>query len=263
MLCRFPLDRSRLDLAALAREKVEDGRVEGGENELARVLPHHHAEQDGDHGHVEEPAHAEPEGDRDVDDGIDGLRAHGRGVVPHPAPRIALAALQEAIADAMEHEDVPALAREVREERCDHKDYVLTEQQLVGTLHFPTCRGQKLRHANENAGKHLADETPLHDLRSLLASPKLPDHIGHEKGQEIAHDGTWDDDGRTEERESCHDGLCRHYVRDDERNGKDHAAEHEVSVCLLHRDSLVFMAGCCEQPPSPTRRICNTAAMIA
>lgn len=106
----------------------------------------------------------------------------------------------------MEHEDVPALAREVREERCDHEDYVLTEQQLVGTLHFPTCRGQKLRHANENAGKHLADETPLHDLRSLLASPKLPDHIGHEKGQEIAHDGTWDDDGRTEERESCHDG---------------------------------------------------------
>lgn len=141
MLCRLFLSNDELVRSAFAREEVEDGRIEGGEDELARVLSHHHTEQDGNHGRVEEPAHTEPEGDRDVDDGVDGLRAHGRGVVPHPAPRIALAALQETITDAMEYEDIPALAREVREERRDHEDYVLTEQQLVGTLHFPTCRG--------------------------------------------------------------------------------------------------------------------------
>lgn len=61
------LGNDKLVRRALAREEADDGRVGGGEDELARVLTHHHAEQGRNHGRVEKPAHAEPEGNRDAD----------------------------------------------------------------------------------------------------------------------------------------------------------------------------------------------------
>ena len=130
------------------------------------------------------------------------------------------------IAQLVENKHVPRLRKQVGGHAAQHKHGILTQKHVVCLLHGGVDGRKRLREQHQHKCEHLAHETAQHHRLSFAFAPNFANNVGHKEGERVTKYGSWKNNVVAEQGNSSCEGFCSHHVGNNQRNNKNHGAQH-------------------------------------